>query len=379
MDLSLSPSETEFRDELRSWIEANHPGPTPDGDEDGFDHRVDWQRKLNERGWAGLTWPTEYGGGGATLIEQSIYYEEMARARAPRTANVLGLTMGGPVVITHGTEAQKDRYLAPILSAEEIWCQGFSEPESGSDLASLKTRAVRDGDDFVVTGQKVWTTLGHRAKWCMLVARTNQDAPKHRGLTYFLMDMEQAEVDIRPLGQITGEPEFNELFIDGARIPAENVVGEVDGGWAVAITTLAHERAGLAMALQVEVQIAMAELVEEAKAEGFGSDPVVRDRIAQLLIESQVLRLNAYRGITGQMKRGFPGPEGSLGKWHWAEINQALTELALDIRGPGALVMDETWAYRFLRAKGNSIEGGTTEILKNIVAERVLGLPRSAA
>ncbi|MEJ7891376.1 MAG: acyl-CoA dehydrogenase family protein [Solirubrobacteraceae bacterium] len=376
MDLSLSPSETEFRDELRGWIEANHPGPTPDGDEDGFDHRVDWQRKLNERGWAGLTWPTEYGGGGGTLIEQSIYYEEMARARAPRTANVLGLTMGGPVVIAHGTEAQKDRYLAPILSAEEIWCQGFSEPESGSDLASLKTRAVRDGDDFVVTGQKVWTTLGHRAKWCMLVARTNQDAPKHRGLTYFLMDMEQAEVDIRPLVQITGEPEFNELFIDGARIPAENVVGEVDGGWAVAITTLAHERAGLAMALQVEVQIAMAELVEEAKAEGFGSDPVVRDRIAQLLIESQVLRLNAYRGITGQMKRGFPGPEGSLGKWHWAEINQALTELALDIRGPGALVMDETWAYRFLRAKGNSIEGGTTEILKNIVAERVLGLPR---
>jgi len=376
VDLSLSPSETEFRDELRSWIEANHPGPTPDGDEDGFDHRVDWQRKLNERGWAGLTWPTEYGGGGGTLIEQSIYYEEMARARAPRTANVLGLTMGGPVVIAHGTEAQKDRYLAPILSAEEIWCQGFSEPESGSDLASLKTKAVRDGDDFVVTGQKVWTTLGHRAKWCMLVARTNQDAPKHRGLTYFLMDMEQAEVDIRPLVQITGEPEFNELFIDGARIPAENVVGEVDGGWAVAITTLAHERAGLAMALQVEVQIAMAELVEEAKAEGFGSDPVVRDRIAQLLIESQVLRLNAYRGITGQMKRGFPGPEGSLGKWHWAEINQALTELALDIRGPGALVMDETWAYRFLRAKGNSIEGGTTEILKNIVAERVLGLPR---
>jgi alkylation response protein AidB-like acyl-CoA dehydrogenase len=211
----------------------------------------------------------------------------------------------------------------------------------------------------------------------MLVARTNPDAPKHRGLTYFLMDMEQDAVEVRPLVQITGEPEFNELFIEEARIPHDNVVGEVDGGWAVAITTLAHERAGLAMALQVEIQIAMSELVEEAKAEGFGKDPVVRDRIAQLLIEAQVLRLNAYRGITGQMKRGFPGPEGSLGKWHWAEINQALTELALDLRGPGALVMDDTWAYRFLRSKGNSIEGGTTEILKNIVAERVLGLPRA--
>jgi alkylation response protein AidB-like acyl-CoA dehydrogenase len=380
VDLSLSPAEEEFRDELRAWIEENHPGPTPDGDEAGFEHRVEWQRKLNERGWAGLTWPTEYGGGGGTLIEQSIYFEEMARARAPRTANVLGLTMGGPVVIAHGTEAQKERYLAPILSADEIWCQGFSEPESGSDLASLKTKAVRDGDDFVVTGQKVWTTLGHRAKWCMLVARTNPDAPKHRGLTYFLMDMEQDAVEVRPLVQITGEPEFNELFIEEARIPAENVVGEVDGGWAVAITTLAHERAGLAMALQVEVQIAMSELIEEAKEQGYGSDPVVRDRIAQLVIESQVLRLNAYRGITGQMKRGFPGPEGSLGKWHWAEINQDLTKLALDLRGHSALAshpVDDLWAYRYLRAKGNSIEGGTTEILKNIVAERVLGLPRA--
>ena len=377
MDLSLSPAEEEFRSELRGWIADNHPGPTPEGDEDGFTHRVDWQRKLNDRGWAGLTWPTEYGGSGATLIEQALYYEEMARARAPRTANVLGLTMGGPVVIAHGTEAQRERYLSPILSAEEIWCQGFSEPDSGSDLASLKTKAVLDGDEWVVTGQKVWTTLAHRSKWCMLVARTNPEAAKHRGLTYFLMDMDQPGVEVRPLAQITGEPEFNELFLQEARIPQENVVGEVDGGWAVAITTLAHERAGLAMALQVEVQIAMSELVEEAKAQGYGKDPVVRDRVAQLLIESQVLRLNAYRGITGQMKRGAPGPEGSLGKWHWAEINQGLTELALDIRGPGALVQDDTWAYRYLRAKGNSIEGGTTEILKNIVAERVLGLPRA--
>ena len=258
MDLSLSPAEEEFRDELRGWIEDNHPGSEPEGDEAAFDHRVAWQRKLDDRGWAGLTWPTEFGGAGATLIEQAIFYEEMARARAPRMANVLGLTMGGPVIIGHGSQEQKERYLAPILSAEEIWCQGFSEPESGSDLASLKTRAVRDGDDWVISGQKVWTTLAHRAKWCMLVARTNPEAPKHRGLTYFLMDMDQPGVEVRPLVQITGEPEFNELFIDGARIPQSNVVGAVDGGWAVAIATLMHERAGLAMQLQVEIQIAMA-------------------------------------------------------------------------------------------------------------------------
>jgi alkylation response protein AidB-like acyl-CoA dehydrogenase len=373
LDLSLSPAELEFRDELRGWISENHPGPSPEGDEAAFAHRVEWQRKLNERGWAGLTWPTEYGGSGATLIEQALFFEEMARARAPRMANILGLTMGGPVVIAHGTDVQKERYLAPILSAEEIWCQGFSEPESGSDLASLKTRARRDGDDWIVSGQKVWTTLAHRSKWCMLLARTDADAPKHRGLTYFLMDMEQDGVEVRPLVQITGEPEFNELFIEDARIPAENVIGDVDGGWSVAITTLMHERAGLAFQLQVEVQIALGELIEEM---GEVSDTVLRDRLAQLWIEGQVLRLNAYRGLTATMTRGAPGPEGSLGKWQWADVNQALTELAMDIGGPRALAEDPIWTYRFLRSKGNSIEGGTTEILKNIVAERVLGLPR---
>src|SRR5215212_4615756 len=243
MDLSLSPAETEFRDELRSWIEANHPGP-PGEDEAAFDRNVAWQRKLNERGWAGLTWPTEYGGAGATQIEQAILFEEFARSRAPQMANVLGLTMGGPTVIAHGTDDQKARFLSPILSADEMWCQGFSEPESGSDLASLKTRAVLKGDEYVVTGQKVWTTFAHHSKWCMLLARTNPDAPKHRGLTYFLMDMEQDGVEVRPLVQITGEAEFNELFIDEARIPDENIVGGEGQGWPVAITTLMHERAG---------------------------------------------------------------------------------------------------------------------------------------
>jgi alkylation response protein AidB-like acyl-CoA dehydrogenase len=382
VDLTLSPAEEAFRDELRAWLEANNPGREPEGDEAGFDFRRRWQRTLNDAGWAGVAWPKEYGGRGATLVESAIFNEEVVRSRTPQMANVLGLAMGGPTVIAHGTEEQKQRYLPPILSAEEIWCQGFSEPESGSDLASLKTRAVRDGDEWVVTGQKVWTTLAHQAKWCMLVARTDQDAPKHKGLTYFLMDMEQEQVGVRPLVQITGEAEFNELFIEEARIPHDNIIGGEGNGWAVAITTLMHERATLAFGLQVAVQIALRELVERAnQARGrngasASEDPVVRQRIAQLLIESEVLRLNAYRGLSAIMRNGVPGPEGSLGKWHWSEVNQSLTELAMDIAGPHAMLNEDEWTYRFLRARANSIEGGTTEILKNIVAERVLGLPR---
>jgi alkylation response protein AidB-like acyl-CoA dehydrogenase len=376
MDLTLSPSEEAFRDDLRGWLVANDPGPEPEGDEAGFEFRRDWQRRLHEAGWAGLSWPKEFGGRGATLVEQAIFNEELARARAPQMANVLGLAMGGPTVIAHGTDEQKRRFLAPILSAEEIWCQGFSEPESGSDLASLKTRAVRHGDEWVVTGQKVWTTMAHHATWCMLVARTDPGAPKHAGLTYFLMPMHQDAVEVRPLVQITGEPEFNELFLEEARIPHANIVGGEGNGWAVAITTLMHERATLAFGLQVSVRIALQQLFDTAREEGRNVDPIVRDRLAQLYIETEVLRLNAYRGLTAIMKSGVPGPEGSLGKWHWSEINQALTELAMDILGPKALLRDSEWSYRFLRARANSIEGGTTEILKNIVAERVLGLPR---
>jgi alkylation response protein AidB-like acyl-CoA dehydrogenase len=381
VDLTLSPQEEAFRDELRAWLEANDPGPAPAGDEAGFQFSRDWQKRLHADGWAGVSWPKDYGGRGATLVEQAIYNEEVVRARAPSPANVLGLAMGGPTVIAHGTDEQKRRYLEPILSAEEIWCQGFSEPDSGSDLASLKTRAVRDGDDWVVTGQKVWTTLAHHSKWCMLVARTDPDAAKHQGLTYFLMDMEQDAIQVRPLVQITGEAEFNELFIEEARIPHANIVGGEGNGWAVAITTLMHERATLAFGLQIQVKIALGELLAKARETSShgrlaAEDEVIRDRLAQLYIESEVLRLNAYRGLSATMKTGVPGPEGSLGKWQWAEVNQDLTELAMDIAGPRALLTSDDWQYRFLRARANSIEGGTTEILKNIVAERVLGLPR---
>jgi alkylation response protein AidB-like acyl-CoA dehydrogenase len=376
LDLTLSPNEASFRDDLRAWVEENHPGEEPEGDEAAFTFRREWQRKLHEARYAGLSWPEEFGGRGATLIEQAIFGEEMARAKAPSTANVLGLVMGGPVVIAHGTEEQKKRYLEPILSAEEIWCQGFSEPDAGSDLASLKTRAVKSNGEWVVTGQKVWTTYAHEAKWCMLVARTDADAPKHKGLTYFLMDMEQDAVQVRPLRQITGESEFNEIFMEEARIPDENVVGGEGNGWTVAITTLMHERAGLGAGSAIAVKIALGELIELAKERGVADDPVVRQRIAQLYMESETLRLNAWRGLTQIMKTGIPGPEGSLPKWQWAETNQRLTELAVDILGEEGPLKDSDWTYRFLRSRANSIEGGTTEILKNIIAERVLGLPR---
>jgi alkylation response protein AidB-like acyl-CoA dehydrogenase len=376
MDLTLSPSEQEFRDELRSWLADNHPGEEPSGEDAAFDHRRTWQRTLFDAGYAGFSWPTEYGGRGATMIEQAIFGEEMARAKAPAPANVLGTVMGGPVVIHHGSDEQKERWLRPILTGDEIWCQGFSEPESGSDLASLKTKAVKSNGEWVVTGQKVWTTFAHKSKWCMLVARTDQDAPKHQGLTYFIMDMEQEAVQVRPLHQITRQPEFNELFIEEARIPDENVVGGVGEGWAVAITTLMNERAGLGAASAAGVRIALDELRELAIERGVADDPLVRQRIGQLTIEVELLRLNAWRGLTQIMKKGVPGPEGSLPKWQWSDINQSLTELAIDILGEDGAAWDSPWAYRFLRARANSIEGGTTEILKNIVAERVLGLPK---
>jgi alkylation response protein AidB-like acyl-CoA dehydrogenase len=376
MDLTLTTEEQAFRDEVRAWLDEHHPGPEPDGEEAKFEFRRAWQREMHDAGWAGISWPKEYGGRGATLIEQAIFSEEMARAKAPSPANVLGLVMGGPVVIAHGSEDQKERFLEPILSGAEIWCQGFSEPESGSDLASLKTRAVRENGEWRVTGQKVWTTYAHEAKWCMLLARSDTGAPKHKGLTYFVCDMEQDEIEVRPLRQITGEAEFNEIFLERARVPEENVVGGEGNGWNVAITTLMHERAGLGAASAISVRRDLDELIALIRERGLADDPVIRQRIAELKIGVEALRLGAMRALTQQMKVGIPGPEGSLAKWEWATLNQGLTELAVDVLGPEALEPDSEWAYRFLRARANSIEGGTTEVMKNIIAERVLGLPR---
>jgi alkylation response protein AidB-like acyl-CoA dehydrogenase len=378
MDLTFTEQETAFRDELRAWLADNHPGEMPESDEEAaYAWRRDFQRRLADGGWAAVHWPVEFGGRDATLTQSAIFFEELARAGAPLPANVLGLLLAGPTIMIWGTPEQKDRFLAPIVTAEEIWCQGFSEPEAGSDLASLKTRAVKDGDDWVITGQKVWTSGAQYSKWCMLVARTDTEVPKHKGLTYFLMDMEQDAVQVRPLRQITGEAEFNELFIEEARIPDEYVLGGVGNGWKVALTTLMNERAGLAFFLQVRLRQVLDELFSQADRRGLLDDPVVADRLGELHLKAEVLRLTAYRGLSAIERYGQPGPEGSLTKWMWSETNQQLTQLAADLLGPEALAAGGSWSYELLRARGNTIEGGTTEILKNIVAERVLGLPKA--
>src|SRR5437588_2994745 len=380
MDLTFTEPETEFRDELRAWLAGNHPGEEPPGeDAEAYQWRRDFQRRLADGGWAAVHWPVEYGGRGATLTQSAIFFEELGRAKAPLPANVLGLLLAGPTIMAYGTEEQKDRFLAPIVTAEEIWCQGFSEPEAGSDLASLKTRAVKDGEDWVVTGQKVWTSGAQYSKWCMLVARTDFEAEKHKGLTYFLMDMEQDAVQVRPLRQLTGEAEFNELFIEEARIPDANVVGGVGNGWTVALTTLMNERAGLGFALQIRLRQLLDDLIAKAGERGLLEDPLYADALAELHVRCESLRLMAWKGLTDTERYGQPGPEGSLVKWLWSDTNQRLTELAVDIVGPEALTAGTDWSYEFLRARGNTIEGGTTEVLKNIVAERVLGLPRLKA
>jgi alkylation response protein AidB-like acyl-CoA dehydrogenase len=377
MDLTFTDAETAFRDELRAWFASNLPGDEPAGEDANYAWRRDFQRRLAADGLAAVHWPPEYGGRGATLTESAIFWEELGRSGAPLPANVLGVLLAGPTIMTWGTPEQKERYLAPILSADEIWCQGFSEPDAGSDLAALKTRAVRDGDEWVVTGQKVWTSGAQYSKWCMLVARSDPDAPKHKGLTYFLMDMEQDGVEVVPLRQITGEPEFNELFIDGARIPDANVLGGEGNGWKVALTTLMNERAGLGFSLQVRMRQLLDGLIEEAAGRGLLDDPLMADRLGDLHLRTETLRLTAYRGLSATEKYGQPGPEGSLLKWIWSDTNQQLAQLAADLLGPTALEAGNRWAYELLRSRGNSIEGGTTEVLKNIVAERVLGLPKA--
>jgi alkylation response protein AidB-like acyl-CoA dehydrogenase len=378
MDLTFTDSERAFRGQLRDWLAENPPGQEPVGDEDAhFIWRRQWQRRLYDGGWAAVHWPQQYGGRGASVIESAIFFEELGRTGAPLPANVLGLLLAGPTIMLWGSEEQKQRHLPPILSCEEIWCQGFSEPDAGSDLAAVKTRAVRDGDRWRITGQKVWTSIAQHSKWCMLLARTDTDAAKHKGLTYFLLDMEQQGVSVRPLRQITGESEFNELFLDAAIVPQENVLGGEGNGWKVALTTLMNERAGLAFFLQVRMRQLLSSLIEQARQRGRLEDPLLVDRLVGLHMRCEALRLTAYRGLTAIEKYGQPGPEGSLTKWMWSQANQELCQLAVDVVGVQALQQGDPWAYELLRSRGNTIEGGTTEILKNIVAERVLGLPKA--
>ena len=378
MDLTFSPQEIAFRDELRGWLAENRPDAEPtDGGEDAhYAWRRDWQRRLYDAGWAAPAWPTEYGGRGATLTESAIYFEEIGRARVPLPANVLGLLLGGPTLMVWGTDEQKERYLTPILSAEEIWCQGFSEPEAGSDLAALKTRAVKDGDEWVVTGQKVWTSGAQYSKWCMLVARTDADVAKHKGLTYFLMDMEQDAVQVRPLRQITGEAEFNELFIEEARIPDANVVGGVGNGWKVALTTLMNERAGLGFALQIRLRQLLDDVIADRGRARPARGPALRRRARRA---ARALRVDPAAGLEGPDRRRALRPARPRGLARQVAVvghQPAPDPARRRHRRPEALTSGTSWSYELLRARGNTIEGGTTEVLKNIVAERVLGLPR---
>lgn len=388
MDFRDSPQEAEFRGEVRAWLREHlpagwldSPDPRPTDPKEGEKLRRWWQRELFEGGWAGLAWPKEYGGRGATLVEQVIFNEEAARARAPEPINIIGLYMAGPTIIHWGTEEQKRRYLQPLLSGDEIWCQGFSEPGAGSDLAAVRTRAVREGDHYIVNGQKVWTSYGHLARWCILVTRTDPGAAQHAGLTYLLADMEDPGVTVRPLVQITGDPEFNEVFFDDARVPAENILGQEGDGWKVAMTTLMHERGTMSFGLQVMSRVTLDQLTELVRKLGRDQDPAVRETLAGFQLDVEALRVTNMRALSKLMK-GAPGPEGSMSKLVWERVQQRMGEYAIELLGADGQLTEEgmgdgRWQYLYLRGRGHSIEAGTTEILKNIIAERVLGLPRS--
>ncbi len=378
MDLRDTAEQAEFRHEARRWIAANLPpglrGMYPRIEQ--LDLARAWSRALSAAGYAGLTWPKEYGGAGASFSVEAIWLEELARAEAPQHLGVIGLGMAGPTIMAHGTEAQRQRHLSRILDASEIWCQGFSEPGAGSDLASLRTRAEVGPDSFLVNGQKVWSSYAHIADWCILLTRTDPDAPSHRGLTFLLVDMHAKGVEVRPIRQLTGDSDFNEIFFTDVVVPRANLVGEVGLGWQVAMTTLLHERATLGFALTGTLDTTVRKLVELA-GERAGEDPRLKDLVAREWIVTRALQLTAQRSLGQHARTGIPGPEGSIVKLTFSETNQRVAKLAREILDQDGLVDDGGWLYQQLRSRGNTIEAGTSEILRNIVAERVLGLPRS--
>jgi alkylation response protein AidB-like acyl-CoA dehydrogenase len=394
MDFHFAPEEEAFRHELRSWLAANLPRDYDPEKfawgmdvEERFRFQMIWHRKLHEGRWVGIHWPKEYGGRGATLIEQLIFHEELERVQAPRPANVLGLMMAGPVIMHWGTEEQKKRYLPKILSGEELWCEGLSEPGSGSDLASLQTRAVEDGDSFVVNGQKVWTSWAHRSQWCQLFVRTDPDAPKHKGMACLLVDMKSPGVTVRPLVQITGDAEFNEVFFTDVRVPKANLVGPKDQGWQVLVTTLMFERSGLGFDLPVDATLQqLVALARHLRIDGkpASADPAVRQKLAQFTIECKAIRYNVLRHLTRRLKGNPPGPEGSIGKLAGSEVGLKMAAFATELLGAHAPLLADSphaleqgrWARVALGARALTIAGGTSEVQRNIVGERVLGLPK---
>ena len=389
MDLRLSEQHVRFRDELRVWLEKNLPRPwreelrAADASEDRLiEVRRAWQRKLNDAGYLGLDWPEQWGGRGATAVEKSIFEAESARADAPPIVNFLGISMLGPALIHHGTEEQRRRFLPPMLSGDEVWCQGFSEPGSGSDLASLKTSARLDGDEFVLDGQKVWTTFGPWADWIFVLARTDAK-DRYGGISFILVKLDTPGVTVRPLRQITGESEFGEVFFEEARVPRAYLVGGLGEGWKIAMTVLAYERGAVALAYSTRYARDLAALAAACRAIG-RNDAVVRDKLARLVVENEVMRANGVRMLANLADGKIPGAEASIEKLYWSELDKRFRETALDLLGPGGQLLrtssqaqaEVDWAREFLWSRAETIFSGSSEVQRNILAKRALGLPQ---
>ena len=382
----------QFRAELREWLSANLTDALvaarrPAGRDDAtFEMLRTWNHTMADAGWAAVSWPREYGGRGATVLEQLVYTEETTRARAPLPLNVIGMNNIAPAIMQYGTEDQKTTLLPRMMRADDIWCQGMSEPEAGSDLAALRTRAVRrsgsQGDDFVVNGQKIWTSLGHRAQWCQLYVRTDPEAPKHKGISCLILDMKLPGIEVRPLVTLNGDTDFAEIFFHDVRVPVDALLGPLNAGWQVATTTLSHERAGAAR-LYAEMQVRLEELVddfaaaEDGSAHGVLQDPVTLRRLGEIAVRIKYLEVLCQRSISATLHGGSEKAalgSASLAKTVWGEIGQDLAALAFDVLGTGGT--NVPWADYRLTSRSLTIAGGTTQINKNITAQRVLGLPR---
>ena len=392
MDFRDTAEEAAFRDEVRSWL-AEHlvgefaalgPGGGP-ADEAGYDVRIEWERLLGRDKWVGMAWPTEYGGRASGIVEQVIFNEEYALAGAPARISFFGEGLFAPTLIAFGTEEQKQRFLPKIQSVDELWCQGYSEPNAGSDLSNVQTFGVLDGDEWVINGQKTWTTLAHRADWCFCITRTNRDAPAHKGISYLLVPMHQPGVEIRPLKQMTGTAEFNEVFFDDARTQKSLVLGEVDDGWKVAMATLGFERGTAFLSQQLGFQHELADVIAVAQKNGVAEEAVIRQRLADAYIGVQIMKYNGLRMLTSLVRTGVLGPEASIGKLFWSTWHRNLGELAMDVLGAAASIIEgepgsgyelDEFQRSFMFSRSETIYAGASEIQRNIIGERVLGLPR---
>jgi alkylation response protein AidB-like acyl-CoA dehydrogenase len=388
MDLHDSPEDAAFRAEARTWIEANLTGEFAEArglgraglQHEGRDLRLAWERRLGAEGWTCVGWPVEYGGRGAPMSQQVIWNEEYVRADAPARVNVMGEGLLGPTLIAYGTDAQKKRFLNPIRWGTELWCQGYSEPDAGSDLANVQTKAVLEHGEWVITGQKVWTSYAQWSDWCFVVCRTDPEAPRHRGLSYLLVPMDQPGVEIRPIRQMTGTSEFNEVFFDRAHTDADLVVGEVNDGWRVALATLAFERGVGLLGDIVGFRRELDRLLDRARKTGGTTNKVMRQRLVEIWIRLFILRLNTLRSLTGVDGPVAP-PQASISKLFWATWHRDLGELAMDVLGASSQVADalpyelDDLQRIFLFSRADTIYGGSNEIQRNIIGERVLGLP----